>query len=624
MTSHWYPTTYGELEAPARGEPGGAFAGLLQRAFGGAAAAAGVAEAVAAYAQGVRDPNRLTDVIFFARHRERGNRPIGPAETQLANEWRRIRDSVVAPALRRLGPVPAPPVLPAPAPVTGPSPFVLPPDPGQLRPPARTNIRAMPLNGGRVFDVETQLIRDVASRPDGWVYLANWYARVHYYPWPSLPTFAQALYECATKGGSIRAIFWDGSLTQETPIIRSLLGPVLGRLDFVVDPIREYLMKEADTNHAGNSATAAFINTLPRAIARLDDQTQLFGSHHQKIFVVGNNETTVAVVGGVDLNPNRIMPPVAGDPGTPLFDISVQLDGGAATDIAELFERRWRALPNAPMFPLPMPPRRPPTTPRPSGGATVQLGPNFGCGKPLRDIPHAIRSGGALIANALRNCRTFFYAEDQYGVGNTELRDAIRRAFANGAAYGVVVLSGTSITHDLPEIAFRRHQFWSQFGRLVGTKLFVFDRLGDDSSDAGPHAYVHSKLLIVDDRAATIGSLNMNRRSWYNDSELAVLITDAPDLIRDMRVGIWSEHLKGISSWDDIRDPMSALTVWRACYAKTHPLPRIKPISFTSVPPRDPPSWVTTAATVSGIAPEAIMETVYTRIYDPTGPAFCR
>ena len=103
MTSNWYPTTYGELGAPARVEPAGAFAGLLQRAFGGAATAAGVAEAAAALAQGVRDPNRLTDVIFFARHRERGNRPIGPAETQLANEWRRIRDGVVAPALRRLG-----------------------------------------------------------------------------------------------------------------------------------------------------------------------------------------------------------------------------------------------------------------------------------------------------------------------------------------------------------------------------------------------------------------------------------------------------------------------------------------------------------------------------------------
>ena len=59
---------------------------------------AGVAEAAAAFAGGERDANRLTDIIFNARHRERAGRPIASGETALAQEWRWIRDNVVASA----------------------------------------------------------------------------------------------------------------------------------------------------------------------------------------------------------------------------------------------------------------------------------------------------------------------------------------------------------------------------------------------------------------------------------------------------------------------------------------------------------------------------------------------
>lgn len=615
MTSTWYPPMAGELEGPRLD-----FAAALQRALG---SAAGVAEAAAAAAQGERDPNRLTDVIFRARHRERGNRPIGPGETQLANEWRWIRGSVVTPALRLIATLPPVAAPPAPVPAAPPARFTLPPDPAQLRPPARTNIRAVPLLGSEVLDVEVQLIKDLASRPDGFVYLANWYARVHFYPWFSLPNVAFALQQCAQKGGTIRALFWDGSLTQEMKMLRGYLG-VLGRFDFVIDPIRDAAMK--NTNHKENSATQSYINTLPRAVARLDDSTQIFGSHHQKIFVVGNSEDTVAIVGGVDLHPNRIVAnkDSNGKPendGTPLFDISVQLDGDAAADIADLFERRWKAAPDSPMYLLPQ--RKPSRKPRPPKGATVQLGPNFGCGRPLRNIPTAVRSGGALIRNTLRNCRSFFYAEDQYGVGNAELADGITQAFRNGAQYGVVVLAGTLVSHDLPDTAYHRHRFWSRFPQ-IGTKLFVFDRYGDDGSFGGPHAYVHSKLLIVDDLAATIGSMNMNRRSWYNDSELEVLLTDAPDVIRDLRIKVWTEHLKGIDSWDDLRSPMSGLGIWRDCYQGKRKLPRVKPISFASAPPRDPPSgYIKEASRFVGMSPAQITDLLYDLIYDPTGPASC-
>src|SRR5262249_15556280 len=73
----------------------------------------GVGEATLAFARGERDPNRLTDIVFHARHRERGGRPITAAETHIAREWLRIRANVVMPTLQRIGTIPVPSATPA-------------------------------------------------------------------------------------------------------------------------------------------------------------------------------------------------------------------------------------------------------------------------------------------------------------------------------------------------------------------------------------------------------------------------------------------------------------------------------------------------------------------------------
>ena len=53
--------------------------------------------------RGMRDQNRLTNVVFFARHPERGIRAISKSEpqfNQLRNEWLDIRNRLVIPALQ--------------------------------------------------------------------------------------------------------------------------------------------------------------------------------------------------------------------------------------------------------------------------------------------------------------------------------------------------------------------------------------------------------------------------------------------------------------------------------------------------------------------------------------------
>nr|XP_027114761.1 phospholipase D zeta 1-like isoform X1 [Coffea arabica] len=96
-------------------------------------------------------------------------------------------------------------------------------------------------------------------------------------------------------------------------------------------------------------------------------------------------------------------------------------------------------------------------------------------------------------------------------------------------------------------------------------------------SDGGPvvtsQVYVHSKLMIIDDCIALIGSANINDRSLLGsrDSEIGMLIEDktlvessmngnswkAGEFSFNLRISLWAEHL-GLCSGeiDKIRDPI--------------------------------------------------------------------
>ncbi|NBC31741.1 MAG: hypothetical protein GVY13_03590 [Alphaproteobacteria bacterium] len=71
--------------------------------------------------------------------------------------------------------------------------------------------------------------------------------------------------------------------------------------------------------------------------------------------------------------------------------------------------------------------------------------------------------------------------------------------------------------------------------------------------------YVHAKTMVVDDRAAVIGSANLNGRSFFTDTESA-LIWRHEELARRLRERLWSEHF--VLNTGDWRDDM--LGHWRS------------------------------------------------------------
>jgi phosphatidylserine/phosphatidylglycerophosphate/cardiolipin synthase-like enzyme len=97
----------------------------------------------------------------------------------------------------------------------------------------------------------------------------------------------------------------------------------------------------------------------------------------------------------------------------------------------------------------------------------------------------------------------------------------------------------------------------------------------------GTPIYVHAKVCIVDDVWMTVGSDNVNRRSWTHDSELSCAVLDdtrdpraprdpaglgdgARVLARETRLQLWREHL-GRNDGDDIDllDPSEGFAAFR-------------------------------------------------------------
>ncbi len=56
-----------------------------------------------------------------------------------------------------------------------------------------------------------------------------------------------------------------------------------------------------------------------------------------------------------------------------------------------------------------------------------------------------------------------------------------------------------------------------------GDRVAVFGLCNDE----GLPVYVHSKTCVIDHRWASVGSDNLNRRSWTGDSEIACTVVDA-------------------------------------------------------------------------------------------------
>ncbi|WP_460682900.1 phosphatase domain-containing protein [Modestobacter lapidis] len=350
----------------------------------------------------------------------------------------------------------------------------------------------------------------------------------------------------------------------------------------------------------------------------LDQRTRPLGSHHQKLVVVRYRQRPaddVAFVGGIDIaHSRRDDDRHAGDPQSrPLHaaygprpawhDVQVGLRGPAVRDAEEVFRERWEdpaALSRLPWRVLadrvrrlqrtaePLPPAGP--DPPRAGSCAVQL---------LRTYPHrwpsypfaprGERSVARAYAKALSRAQRLVYVEDQY-LWSMD----VARVFATALhrAPGLQLIAVVPRHPDQESPLYLRSASLGHAGALG----MVFEAGGDRvqildvETSAGRPVYVHSKVCIVDDVWAAVGSANFNSRSWTHDSELTAAILDderdqrapadpgglgdgARRFARRLRLDLMREHLQ---TEDDselldpdraaaaIRGSVAALDAWHA------------------------------------------------------------
>ncbi|KAF8392647.1 hypothetical protein HHK36_022996 [Tetracentron sinense] len=150
--------------------------------------------------------------------------------------------------------------------------------------------------------------------------------------------------------------------------------------------------------------------------------------------------------------------------------------------------------------------------------------------------------------------------------------------------YRTICRDHNSILHNLNDrLGPKTHDYISFYG------LRGYGRLFDGGPVATSQVYVHSKVMLIDDCTALIGSANINDRSLLGsrDSEIGVLIEDkdfidssmngkpwkAGKFTFSLRLSLWSEHL-GLCAREisGISDPVVDRTykdIWMAT-AKTN------------------------------------------------------
>ncbi|KAJ0401358.1 hypothetical protein ATCC90586_000965 [Pythium insidiosum] len=331
-----------------------------------------------------------------------------------------------------------------------------------------------------------------------------------------------------------------------------------------------------------NVAMQQKVNALPapkhgKTRFLLDDRLpDITAAHHQKSIVVKRPDGLVAFVGGVDLTNDRWDTVqhdqsqlrkrtgiAKSDDTLGWVDAHVRISGRAAKDVAINFLSRWN-MPRAPLqdasdglagvknpsySALPAIDQGEPLMLVSSGSHAVQLIRTYSCkyGHYKDFAPSGEVSYYHALLKAIKSAKNYVYIEDQYFLYVKDLQDALLAALPTLQRVIIVVQRPVELTAKLA--GYKKYQFdmITPLQQRFPNKVQVY------STKASRKLYIHSKLVIVDDVYASIGSANWNARSMTSDTELGVGLVDeqrvaSPDklqvgkLVRSLRVRKFMEH----------------------------------------------------------------------------------
>jgi phosphatidylserine/phosphatidylglycerophosphate/cardiolipin synthase-like enzyme len=167
------------------------------------------------------------------------------------------------------------------------------------------------------------------------------------------------------------------------------------------------------------------------------------------------------------------------------------------------------------------------------------------------DIAWGERTNFDQYCLAIKFAQRTIYIENQY-VEVLEIVEGLHDALRRGVEVVLLMPAVPDISptaYDSPE----RSAFFearSALGRYSNFTLAGIAGLGADG--CRKPVYVHSKLMLIDDAGATVGSANLHRFSMFGNGELNAAIA-SPETVRAFRIALFEEHLAmDTSGFDDL------------------------------------------------------------------------
>ncbi|PZM16466.1 phospholipase D-like domain-containing protein [Rhizobium tubonense] len=287
---------------------------------------------------------------------------------------------------------------------------------------------------------------------------------------------------------------------------------------------------------------------------KLDSNHPLGSSHHQKILVI---DDSVAFCGGIDVttdrwdtrnhlddNPNRKRP--NGAPYGPWHDATSLCKGPAALALGDLCRLRWKLAGGEALEAV-----EPHGSFPPLGGAMVfgsvslaisRTSPAYGNSKGVTEIEK-------LYVDMIMSARTSIYAESQYFASRV-IAQAIARRLEEIDGPEIILINPVTADNWLGAVAMDTARARLREAIRPHDRLGRF-RIYHPITAHGTAIYVHSKLMIVDDKIMRVGSSNFNNRSMRFDNECDVAFEADDEVLAgkllDLRNELLAEHL-GVSA----------------------------------------------------------------------------
>jgi phospholipase D1/2 len=306
---------------------------------------------------------------------------------------------------------------------------------------------------------------------------------------------------------------------------------------------------------------------------RFDGSAPLSGSHHQKLVLIDGK---LAFAGGMDICDCRwddrdhpassaMRCDTGRDPHGPYHDVQAVLTGPVIEPLVELFEARWFNSGGGPLkLPAPVP-----SDDEVAVEATLMLPPgpvalSRTFGKTLVPLQESVQEIRALYLEAIQSAERFIYLENQY-FSSRAIFEALMsrmRQTERGRLEIVFVLPRQpealreQLAMGVAQVKLLR--LLRDAARELGHSLGVYCTAAKDEEGNDRYTYIHSKLMVVDDRLLTLGSANTTNRSLGLDSELNLSweAEEGPEgeelrgTLRRLRVGLLAEHvgLQGVTA----------------------------------------------------------------------------